>query len=62
MPDVTVHVRCKDCEDLNDYKDPIEMEGDKMMFENNDARTQSRDYTCPGCSHTINVLLDFRGN
>ena len=62
MPDVTVHVRCKDCEDLYKYEQPVEMKGDKVMFENKDSRTQSRDFTCPECDHVVNVLLDFRGN
>jgi predicted RNA-binding Zn-ribbon protein involved in translation (DUF1610 family) len=60
MPDVTVHVYCKDCSEITD--DPIEMIGDKVMYENQDARTQSRNYTCPDCDHEVNILLDFRGN
>lgn len=64
MANVTVHVYCKDCSDIDDDGDidHPEMIGADILFENQDARTQSRDYHCPNCDSNINIVLDFRGN
>lgn len=61
MPDVSVKVYCKDCDEDGDNDHP-EMLGADNIFENEDERTQTRDYECPMCGKIINVRLDYRGN
>ena len=61
MPDVTVHVMCHNCEPDDDGA-RLEMKGAAHIFENKDARTQSRLYVCPECDSHVSVILDFRGN
>lgn len=61
MPPIFVYVYCLDCQDLNDENKAVEMQGSEEMYENKEIRIQSREFKCPECGHTINVMLSFGG-
>ena len=57
MPDVKVYH--KDCNEQGLEDDSPEMVGGDKCFEDIEARTQSRYFTCPLCGIEIIVVLDW---
>lgn len=60
---IDVELYCLSCStDDKEHK----MVGDDAMFENKEANTQTRAYTCPNCASKVDVHLsvkrDWKGN
>ena len=60
MPDVLVSLYCVDCQDVSD--EMVEMIGEDIILENKQKGFQVREYKCPLCGHSAQVMLDFGGD
>ena len=53
-----IQVYCTVCNDQIEHDPPAEMIGSDKMYENDEAKTQSRDYECPTCKNSVNVVIN----
>lgn len=56
---MNVEVICNSCAEIDEEGNTtyILMVGNEKMYTTKDSRTQSREFTCPSCNHSVLVVL-----